>query len=102
MYENPEDTRIKNGYFNESERISFEIVVILCDERKNSSCAKREKSKFLLDSIYWTLKVVEGKAELGNHLNYGMKPVRVHNKLVSQFVIDIDGYYDNNNFLRLN
>lgn len=51
--------RIKNGYTNYDERISFNIAVVVCNNDTDSNCATKDDIDFLLDKLYFTFYVVE-------------------------------------------
>ena len=74
---------MKNSYFNETERDSFEIKIYLCDQDLDSSCEDHSKSDFILKNIVWNSFVAEGKAELADDDNYGKKPVHYLNRFVN-------------------
>ena len=94
-----EHLRIKNGYTNSNERISFSVQVVNCSD----NCESKEKVAQVMKQVYFTLYTVQERINFGKgDKNYGQKPTSVIDTFQSQFMLDVDKYIDNNNFLRYN
>ena len=91
--------RIKNGYTNYDERISFNIAVVVCNNDTDSNCATKDDIDFLLDKLYFTFYVVEDNVSFSE---VGQKPFYTVDKFHSQFVLSRTTYRDNNNFINVN
>ena len=68
---------IKNGYSNKKERISFSIQAVLCNAEAGETCAPDEDIDTLLESIYFTMYVLEESIAFGQIENIGSRPISV-------------------------
>lgn len=53
--------RVKNGYTNYRERISFAVEVIKCSKDQNPNCKSEEEIGKVLDLMYFTFYYIEEK-----------------------------------------
>ena len=58
--------KIKNGYSNAKDRISFTIQAVLCNDQAQT-CAPEEDIDFLLEQLYFTMNVVEDRVLFGDN-----------------------------------
>jgi hypothetical protein len=72
-----DDFVIKNGYSNKKERISFSIQAVLCNEVAGETCTTNENIDTLLESIYFTMYVLEESIAFGYVENIGKRPISV-------------------------
>ena len=68
---------IKNGYSNKKERISFSIQAVLCNAEAGETCAPNGDIDTLLESIYFTMYVLEESIAFGQIENIGSRPISV-------------------------
>ena len=97
-----DDLVIKNGYSNKKERISFSIQAVLCNTKAGETCASNENLDLFLESMYFTMYVLEETIAFGQKENIGKKPISVTDKFHSQFQLNRLKYKDNNNFIQFN
>ena len=68
---------IKNGYSNQTERISFSIDIIPCEKEEDDSCQDADKIELALSNILFTLYYLEENIDFGTTDNLMRKPVSV-------------------------
>ena len=78
-----DDLVIKNGYSNKKERISFSIQAVLCDTEAGETCASVKNIDLFLESIYFTMYVLEESIAFGQIENIGKRPISVDDKFHS-------------------
>jgi len=67
--------KLKNGYFNTTERISFSIEIIKCNKKTDPSCKAEEAIEKLLTQTQFNLFLLEENIDFANKENIGKRPV---------------------------
>ena len=67
--------KIKNGYSNYTERVSFSFEIIECSKSQDQSCKEEGEIKNLLDNIFFTFFYVNENVEFGDKTSIGSRPI---------------------------
>ena len=81
--DNLDELKVKNGYSNQTERISFQVEIHKCSGE--NSCRDTADITNLLDNVYFTFYNLEENVEFGNPSNIGKRPIRGSDAFHSQF-----------------
>ena len=90
---------LQNGY-TANDRISFSVEIVSC--MQGSSCHNETEVKNLFSEIAFTKHIIRKQVDFNKEVTQGMQPTIVYIQFFQQFMIEIDRYIDNNNFLRKN
>ena len=82
-------------------RQSFSVEIIKCNREINKWCKNDSDISKLLKQFYFTYYIVQQRVEFVDD-NLNQNPLITQNLFHSQFVLNLDRYRDNNNFLRVN
>ena len=95
--------RLKNSYSNVTERSSFSLEVITCNEQTfNGTCASDDDIEQFVEHLLITQYFVAETINYREPDNYKTRPTRVESIYYQQFGLKYDGYRDNNNLIRHN
>ena len=90
--------QIKNSYSN-PDRKSLSIEISVCNSK---DCVAREKIEAMLAVLRFNIFYLHENIEYANTLNKGYMSLYMSDMFHSQFVLNLNSYRDNNNFLILN
>lgn len=98
--EDKELVMVENKYTNRTNQKSFSIEMVACSNLTGSCKGEDEIRKFLR-SFYFTFYTVHERVEFKDD-NLMKNPMSSKSNFHSQFMLDLDKYRDNNNFIRIN
>ena len=86
------------GYNSKNNRQSFELLINKCsDQLYQIQCASDNEIQLLLNQLIFTVYVVEKKVNFKKAVN--ANPFETSLKFFQQFMVSLDDYRDNNNFI---
>ena len=94
------DFILKNTYNNPDERISFRVEIAKC--ALEEKCKDEVMIKNLLSKIMFKMYYLDEVANLTDPDSYRKRPIGAFDQLHSQFLIDLNSYRDNDNFMIFN
>lgn len=70
--------KIKNGFTNHTERVSFSMEVHLCDANVPSNeCASNSEMELVVKQLFFTMYLLEETIELDSKDNLGKRPTMI-------------------------
>jgi hypothetical protein len=97
-----EFAKLEGFYRSKTDRVSMVVVISPCSRERGGDCFQEDRINQLLERIYFTFYQFEATAQLRN-VNYPKaNPVSFSLKFKQQFTISLNGWYDQNLFVRYN
>ena len=93
--------KIEGKYSNMTFRQSFSVEIMKCHNETDGTCKEDSDIKLFLKQFSYTFYTLQERVNFVDE-NYNKYPLVTQNSFHSQFVLNLDQYRDNNNFVRIN